>query len=500
MLHGALEAAAEAEVRKAGQGGKGSPLNASWAATLTAAPAHPTYYGMMAAVFQRRRRDAFVCPANTHRCADGCAPVEAGAAVCCGDGTACASGYRCADRPSFGPACVRARGDREAGPEFIPGAAPGPQPEPVPVLAAAEAPGAAVPLPMGTAGWELRYHLCRAGALPLHRLSLPATPPSQPLLFPYYSNLGPVGDHAAASAEVALIVQHGSGRNADDYFCAGVQAAAMAGLGGGRALVLAPRFMEPADGPPPSVAWWNGTFPEGCWRCGAESDPRASRDGSSTVSSFAVLDALLDALGAAKTSGALPSLRRVVLAGHSSGGQIVQRHAIFSRVPPRPQPFAVRHVAANPSSYAYFGPERWRGGRLALPDAAARVRCPDYDSWHWGLASRLPPFAAAPGGTSAALTRFAARDVVYLQGRNDTCNCNPTTAGCGCLSHGLETTCADELMGRFRLMRGRLYYAQLQAHFNASPAVHSMVEVPNVGHDHTLMWQSTQGLDAIFRW
>ena len=78
MLHGALEAAAEAEERKAGQGGKWSPLNASWAATLPAAPAHPTYYGMMAAVFQRRRRDAFVCPANTHRCADGLAALAAG--------------------------------------------------------------------------------------------------------------------------------------------------------------------------------------------------------------------------------------------------------------------------------------------------------------------------------------------------------------------------------------------------------------------------------------
>jgi len=115
-------------------------------------------------------------PCGGRRCLEGshkemgiaacrCAPVEAGAAVCCGDGTACASGYRCADRPSFGPACVRARGDREAAPEFIPEAAPGPRPEPVPVLAAAEAPGAAVPLPMGTAGWELRYHLCRAGDL-----------------------------------------------------------------------------------------------------------------------------------------------------------------------------------------------------------------------------------------------------------------------------------------------------------------------------------------------
>lgn len=168
-------------------------------------------------------------------------------------------------------------------------------------------------------------------------------------------------------------------------------------------------------------------------------------------------------------------------------------------MPPRPQPFAVRHVAANPSSYAYFGPERWRGGRLALPDAAARVRCPDYDSWHWGLASRLPPFAAStPGGTNAALALFAARDVVYLQGRNDTCDCNPGDAGCDCLSHGLEVTCADMLGGPYRLARGRLYFEALQAFYGTNGSTHALHEVADVGHDHALLWQSAVGLEALF--
>ena len=74
------------------------------------------------------------------------------------------------------------------------------------------------------------------------------------------------------------------------------------------------------------------------------------------------------------------------------------------------------------------------------------------------------------------------------------------------MSHGLEVTCADELGGAYRLQRGRWYYAALQAHFNRSVAavdegpqrVHSMREIPNVGHDHTQLWQSPEGLRALF--
>ena len=51
-------------------------------------------------------------------------------------------------------------------------------------------------------------------------------------------------------------------------------------------------------------------------------------------------------------------------------------------------------------------------------------------------------------------------------------------------------------MGRYRLQRGRLYFAMLKA--VAGKEVHSMHEVPNVGHDHSMIWQSKEGLKAIF--
>ena len=53
-MHGALEAASSDASLAAPLAAWPSSLNASWAAALTASPAHPTYYGMMAAAFTRR--------------------------------------------------------------------------------------------------------------------------------------------------------------------------------------------------------------------------------------------------------------------------------------------------------------------------------------------------------------------------------------------------------------------------------------------------------------
>ena len=65
---------------------------------------------------------------------------------------------------------------------------------------------------------------------------------------------------------------------------------------------------------------------------GAESDPSVASSGQ-TVSSFAVLDQIIESL--VHDTKAYPNLQQVVIAGHSSGGQIVQRHALFTRLPVR---------------------------------------------------------------------------------------------------------------------------------------------------------------------
>jgi hypothetical protein len=60
-----------------------------------------------------------------------------------------------------------------------------------------------------------------------------------------------------------------------------------------------------------------------------------------------------------------PNLKAVVLAGHSGGGQLVQRYAVVGKAAAALTSTGIhlRYVVANPSSYLYFSDERpSRGG------------------------------------------------------------------------------------------------------------------------------------------
>ena len=60
-----------------------------------------------------------------------------------------------------------------------------------------------------------------------------------------------------------------------------------------------------------------------------------------------------------------------------------------------------------------------------------------------------------------------------------------------------ETSCAANAQGDTRFLRGCLYYRSIQKFFPS--AQHDMLIVPEVGHDHRAMFNSTQGKTAIFQ-
>lgn len=78
---------------------------------------------------------------------------------------------------------------------------------------------------------------------------------------------------------------------------------------------------------------------------------------AASISSFQVLDEMLLAL-ANRTR--FPKLRRVVLAGHSGGGQALQRYALANRVHEIliEAGLSVQYFPANPSSMTYLSGER----------------------------------------------------------------------------------------------------------------------------------------------
>jgi hypothetical protein len=85
--------------------------------------------------------------------------------------------------------------------------------------------------------------------------------------------------------------------------------------------------------------------------------------------------------------------------------------------------------------------------------------------------------------------RFSKRHVIYLIGSQDKCSGMPW-----CDSHGLETTCRDELQGPDRWERHFRYLA----HLSASGIAYVQHTVPGVGHDHSLMFNSEIGRATLF--
>ena len=385
------------------------------------------------------------------------------------------------------------------------------------------------------ATWTLQWNLCR-GPMPLAHM--PAVPG---LAFPYFSSVGDVQRPEASVAQkirAAVVVVHGAGRNADEYYCSMREAVRLQTRYTDDAVaVVAPWFRQSNDDVPSGTVFWDGSDPNGVWRAGLNSVPGGTANAS--VSSYTMLDRILTALNA---TDVYPNLELVTLVcggtlgpkgpgeqswapaplfrppflhpplspsfplfppplpptsqvGHSSGGQTVQRYTLTQQAKrlggaaKRPH---FRYIVANPSSFAYLDARRWVDGSLAVPPASTVNSCPEYNAWEWGLDGNFPPYAQGVPPQHFVAT-YADKDVVYLAGLNDTCNEDLVP---GCHSHGLEKTCMDMLEGPFRLKRAQLYFEYLAELYDRP--VHRFVGVPNTSHDHVSMFQQPPGLAAIF--
>src|SRR5262249_50215927 len=107
----------------------------------------------------------------------------------------------------------------------------------------------------------------------------------------------------------ALIMVHGTNRNADHYFATATSAAFLAGALEA-SIVIAPHIIACMDKPEPNEVLWSCGGDS--WRSGgaAASNPE--------LSSFDLADEILRKL-AKKTT--FPNLAAIVVAGHSAGGQ-----------------------------------------------------------------------------------------------------------------------------------------------------------------------------------
>ncbi|MFA9441881.1 hypothetical protein ACDA63_19805 [Uliginosibacterium sp. sgz301328] len=274
--------------------------------------------------------------------------------------------------------------------------------------------------------------------------------------------------------ERAVVVFHGVNRDAANYLRYALTALRDAGASESATLIVTPQFLSTADvrdGLADDLLRWR--------RAGWEDGLPAAAPAS--ISSFEAIDAILARLS---DRTRFPALREVVLAGHSGGGQVVQRYAVVGQgeAALAARAVSVRYVVANPSSYLYFSNARPTGDSTFAP--VNEVACPTANRWKYGWAD-APAYARALS-PAAYEARYVARDVIYLLGGADIRPDHPA----------LDKSCAGEAQGAWRLARGQAYVTYLR---QGNPALgHRAWIVPKVGHDAGRMFDSACGRAALF--
>ena len=262
----------------------------------------------------------------------------------------------------------------------------------------------------------------------------------------------------------ALIVVHGTDRDAQADYVAALAAAGLAHALDDT-IVIAPRFASNnglvagcADRLAPREVNW--PCDGNSWRAGG-----ASSDG--TLTSFDFADEILRRLAARDR---FPNLEAIVIAGHSAGGQFVTRYEMANQVHDT-LGVPVTYVVANPSSYAY-------------PDAARPApsrACANYNAWPYGLENRRG--YTARESASQLTKQLVARPTTYLLGEQDVL---PNV--------GFDASCAAMAQGATRLARGEAYAALMQK----LGARHTVTVVPRCGHEARCMYTADAALPVLF--
>ena len=294
----------------------------------------------------------------------------------------------------------------------------------------------------------------------------------------------------------ALVVIHGAGRDADNYFRHALAAAFLAG-GLENTVIIAPRFASNngegcADKVSEREATWQCSGPSR-WTSGGASV------GNTDVTSFDVIDEILRGL-ARKDS--FPNLRAIVLAGHSAGGQFVSRYQVANEVHERLS-VPLSYVVANPSSYAYVEAVRPSVTLLSanvsalgpgyvaalpatppqafvpLPDAG---NCTTYDNWPYGLQHRVG--YAAKLSDEQLKKQLSSRGATYLLGGLDILPL-----------FGFDSSCAAAAQGPTRLARGLAFSHYVAERLGAK---HEAVIVPACGHNGRCMFTDDASLGVLF--
>ena len=302
----------------------------------------------------------------------------------------------------------------------------------------------------------------------------------------------------------ALVFVHGINRDADNHFRT-VLAAAFLADALNNTVIVAPRFASNSRAPGNQIGdchdalaadeanWICETQRADAWRSGG------GEVGNDKLTAFDFMDEIVRRLARKQV---FPNLKRIVIAGHSAGGQFVIRYEMANQVHDSVG-VPISYVVSNPSAYTYVDDMRPTSSALPTTIAAAAPgfipaapavmppafvpyadakNCPGYDNWPYGLKNRI--------GYASRLTddqlkkQLAARPVTYLLGEADI------------LPLGVfDTSCPAIAQGPTRLARGLAFNRYVTERQGAK---HSAILVPFCGHSARCMFTSDVALPLIF--
>jgi hypothetical protein len=275
----------------------------------------------------------------------------------------------------------------------------------------------------------------------------------------------------------ATVILHGASRDADNYYRTAVAAAFLAGALEDT-IVISPRIASNAGGSCRDTLAVNEiSYPCDVWRSGgaAAATPK--------VTSFDFMDEILRKV---IRKDIFPNLKSIVVAGHSAGGQYMNRYQMSTRMHDAVG-VPIMYVVSNPSSYAYLDPIRPTGdpndfGKEFRTFGDGR-NCTTYDRWPYGLQNR-------GGGYTTGITdeqlkkQLAARPAVYLLGEIDILPLG-----------GFDSSCPAMAQGPTRRARGEAFYNYANQKLGAK---HQKVMVSLCGHNARCMFTSDAAQAILF--
>jgi pimeloyl-ACP methyl ester carboxylesterase len=293
---------------------------------------------------------------------------------------------------------------------------------------------------------------------------------------PYYVN-----DYTASQIKKAVIVFPGKNRDSWKYtnlirnaFNVALTNFPEYGLVNGSVLILGPAILNNFDilygaAQGNDIAWHGSQWQDG----GLSRWPSNVTEDRFTF--YEILDYFADWLF---NTTNFPNLNSVTVAGHSMGGQAVQRYALMKKQ--KYYDNNMHYLIGNPGSWAWITSTR----------AFQNSSCTDFDTWQYGL-----------GGNTSKITKYARKDVIAnkteVVSRFRSRNVHYALA---LLDNGPgDTHCQAVMQGGNHLDRGSNFVQMLGAMPGGFPTAHTVDFIANVSHQDYAMLSTNRSLVHLFK-